>query len=427
MPRLQHVLLPALALVFLIIYQICLADLYKYEGMIPIRLDVDFWLIFISSMFIILLVFPTRISRPSDLFVFFYILISVLWGTVLWGGTGLISVGDVPVYLLLTMTPVFALFVVRSIGQRLADKLIFPVQLPSSASLPIILVLLLLIGGISAFTTIGSGSFDWQAMYVRRLAGRDAYAGHVFAAYATNMASNGILPLLGFVAGYRRSILLTGLSAVFILMMFFLLGLKSPAINFVALAGLGFCFRYRWTRNNLVPLTLSVVLVVYVAALARFALDGETFLADYLVRRISMVQPQLQSYYFDYWLNGGYAGAFPNGAPASFGDTTFTIGYLYLHNPETNANSNAFFYALGKGGLPSYFAAVIGVTVILTVIDLMAEKVRRPEFYAVVALFSILVAEQAWTTVLLTSGIALCLALVMLFSYPSPRRPLTAS
>ena len=427
MPRLHHLLLPGLALVFLATYQMCLVDLYAYEGMVKVDLGVDFWIRFILTMLIIFMVFPSRIERPSDLFLFFYLLISVLWGTVLWQGTGLIQLNDQPLFFLVIILPVFAVLGVRALFKGIGQRLVFPVQLASSSSLPFVLAALLIIGGLAAFITVGGGSFDWQDMYVRRIAGREAYANSVLAAYATNMATNGVLPILGFIAGYRRSILLTLLATGFVLMMFFLLGLKSPAINFIALAGLGFCFRYAWLRRNLVPITLSAILSMYVTALAAFLLSRDIFLADYLVRRISMVQPQVQSYYFDFWQKGGLAGAlFPTGEAQSFSDTTFAIGYLYLHNAQTNANTNAFIYSLGNSGVLAYLFAVIAVALILAVIDAMAEKTRGFEFFAITALFSILLSEQAWTTVLLTSGIALCLALVMLFSYPSRRIALTA-
>jgi len=427
MPRLHHLLLPALALLFLVIYDVCLADLYVYEGMVGINLDIDFWIIFAVTMFIILLVFPSRIERPSDMFLFFYLLISVLWGTVFWGGTGLIDAGEQPLFFAVTIMPVFFVLGVRALLARHVNGLIVPVVLASSAWLPYVLAFLLIISGLAAAGTIGGGSFDWQEMYVRRLASRGAYDGHMLAGYATNMGTNGILPILGFVAGYRRSPLLLGMAAIFVMMMFFLLGLKSPAINFVALAGLGFCFRYPGLRRNLVPITLATILVVYAGALLAFLRSGDTFLADYLVRRISMVQPQVQSYYFDYWMNRDSAAALIAAANQSFSDTTFEIGYLYLHNPLTNANTNGFIYALARGGFASYVISMLGVALILAAIDALAEKTRGFELFAVAALFSILVSEQAWTTVLMTSGIALCLALVMLFSYPSGTRAATSS
>lgn len=427
MPRLHHLLLPALVLVFLAIYQICLVDIYSYEGMIPIVLDADFWIIFCVSMFAILLVFPSRIERPSDLFLFFYLLISVLWASALWQGTGLITSSEQPLYFFIVIFPVIAMIAVRGFLSRNLRFFIYPVSLASSSWLPYVLAVFLFIGAAATLATVVGGSFNWEDMYVRRLAAREAYAGQVLAGYATNMATNGVLPILGFVAGYRRSPVLFGVAVVFVVMMFFLLGLKAPAINFVALAGLGFCFRYPGLQRNLVPIILASVLMVYIGAYLAFTLEHNTLLADYLVRRISMVQPQVQSYYFDYWLNREAAEQLLSNARQSFTDTTFAIGFLYFDNPESNANTNAFIYSLANSGVVAYGVGIVAVVTILCVIDVMAEKSGRPEFFAVAALFAILLSEQAWTTVLLTSGIALCLALVMLFSYPSRRNAVTAT
>lgn len=427
MPRLHHLLLPALALVSLAIYQMCLADLYAYEGMVRININLDFWIIFAFSMLLILLTFPSRIDRPSDFFLFFYILISVLWSTVLWHVTGFVDNDEQIIFFIILICPVFFVLILRSSIRNILYDFITPVRLSSSSLLPYVLVAALLIGAAAALTTIGGGSFNWEGIYARRLAGREAFAGQVLAGYATNMATNGVLPILGFVAGYRRSPLLLGIAVAFVGLMFFLLGLKAPAVNFAALAGLGFCFRYSGLRRYIVPITLTTVLAVYIVALFAFTLQQDAFLADYLVRRISMGQPQVQSYYFDYWINRDTADVLLAGAQQTFSDTTFAIGYLYLNNPESNADTNAFIYALANTGLIAYGAAILAVATILGIIDIMEEKSGRPEFFAIAALFSILLSEQAWTTVLLTSGVALCLALVMLFSYPSRRNTVTAT
>jgi hypothetical protein len=426
MPRLHHLLLPALALLFLAIYNICIADLYAYQGMVPVALDLDFWLIFICSMFVILLVFPSNIRRPSDMFLFFYILISVLWGTVLWQGTGLIEARQQPLFFSVTFLPALVFVVARRLPIRQVKDFITPIVLASPAWLPFILAAILTVSALAAAISVGGGSLEWEQMYVRRLAGRVAFDGHVFSAYAMNMGTNGVLPLLGFVAGYRRSPVLIGIACVFILLMFYLLGLKSPAVNFTVLFGIGFCFRQAWLRNNLVPVTLTAIILVYISALGVFILNENTILADYLVRRISMVQPQVQSYYFDYWLNRETLNPIISSSNIQFSDITFEIGYLYFENPESNANTNAFLYALARGGIAAYVAAIFGVAFILIAIDAMAAKSRSPEFFAVAGLFAILLSEQAWTTVLMTSGIVLVLALVMLFSYPSRTSAITA-
>lgn len=426
MPRFHHLLLPALALLFLAIYNTCLVDLYAYEGMVPVALDLDFWIVFTFTIFIVLLVLPSRIERPSDLFLLFYLLISVVWGTVLWSGTGLIETDDQPLFFLVLILPPFAVVALRGTVRDYVFHVLYPVQLASRFWLSFVLAALLLVGGLAAYTTVGGGNFNWDEMYVRRLAGRDAFAGQVFASYAMTMSTNGMLPLLGFIAGLRRSPVLFAIAVAFVVMMFFLLGLKSPAINFVALAGLGYCFRYRSLRRNMVPITLLAFMAVYSVSLYAFMADQNTVLADYLVRRISMVQPQVQSYYFDYWLHRDAAEQLLANARQSFSDLTFAIGYLYLHNPLTNANTNAFIYSLAKGGIIAYVFSILVVVVFLSAVDALAEKTKGPEFFAISALFTVLLSEQAWTTVLLTSGIALGLTLVMLFSHPARGSAITA-
>lgn len=426
MLRLHHLLLSALVLVFVLTYRDCLAILYRHEGMVPIEFNLDFWLIALVSMFAVLLVFPHRIERPSDLFLVFYLLTSVVWATVLWNGTGLVTSAEAPLFIAVMLAPVYAIIGLRRLLEQPAARLVYPIQLGSSRWLPVALTLLLALGAVVAYVTVGGGSLTWDDMYTRRLEGRDAFAGNVFASYLTGICTNGVLPMLGFVAGYRRSPSLVAAAFTYVILMFFLLGLKAPAINLTALTAIGFCFRILALRRNMVPVGLLAVLSVYTISLVLFYFQNDTFLADYLVRRISMVQPQVQSYYFDFWMHPERVAAGLAHAPVVFSDITYAIGFLYLHNPASNADTNAMMYALASGGVISYVLCICGVSFILSVVDAMARKTDRPEFFGLAALFSILVSEQAWTTVLATSGIALCLVLVMLFSYSSPGKAINA-
>lgn len=419
MPQLNYLLIPALPILFLVIYQTILADLYAYQGLVKIELSVDFWILFILSTIPIMLVFPTRIERPSDLFLLFYLLISVVWGTVIWSGTGLVDFSDQPLFFLLTILPAVTIVAMRAPMRKYIFHYMLPVQLMSRSWLPTVFIVLVFFVALATYVIIGDGSFNWEEIYERRLAGRDAFHEHILAAYALNMTTNGILPLLGFIAGHRRSVILLAIALAFVMVMYFLLGLKSPAVNLAVLAALGFYARYNGLRRNLPLLVLSAIIIFYAVALFAFMFDESTFLVDYFVRRISMVQPQVQSYYFDYWIHRDVAELSLANAGQNFSDITFGIGYLYLDNPLTNANTNAFNYSLAKTGITAYLFCVFVVVFLIGAIDAMAEKTRGPEFFAISAIFAIMISEQALTVVLLSSGIALGFVILMLFSVPT--------
>lgn len=418
MTRFHYVLLPAILFVFVAIYQLCLADLYAYEMMRPLDFNWEFWLLLLVSMAGIFLIFPARIDKPSDLFLFFYLLIAVLWASVLWNGTHFVSPDMQPVFFGILWVPAVAVCVARALLTKRLMRVVEPVQLGSDRWIVPFFFFFLLTGAVAAFLSVGTGSLDWQSVYDRRLSGRDAMAGNVLLGYVVNMASNGALPMVGFLAGYHRSPLLAVAGAAFVVLMFFLLGIKSTAMNFLVLGAIGVFFRYRSLRGSFVDLFLLGVLGVYIVALYRFVSTGDTILADYVIRRISMVQPQVQSYYFDFWMRGGVENILLNARASDFSDTTYAVGLIYLGNPATNANVNAFTYALGNGGIFAYVLSVAVVSAFVLVVDVLAAKTGRPEFFALGALSAILLSEQAWTTMLLTSGLAVCVVLVMLYSYP---------
>jgi hypothetical protein len=417
--RSYHFLLVALPLVFLATYQVFLADTYSYLGLRAITEDFTFWCFFGASMAAIFLVFPARIERPSDLFLFFYLLVSVLWLSVMWPATTLVSADEAVLLFAIIYFPTLAMITVRAATYHWIKDFVIPVQLGSQRHLLYALFCLLALGALLGYRAVGEGGLGWDDMYERRLAGRVAFKDDILAAYAVGMAANGALPLIGFFAGYRRSIGLAVIGVCFIVLMFFLLGLKSPAINFAGLTLLGFCFRTGWLRRGFVPLALSAIFAVYSVGLLLVLVDYK-FIADILMRRISMVQPMLQSFYFDFWANGGLEAISPALVTQSHTRISYIIGELYLNNPATNANTNTFIYALARGGMTEYFFTVAMIVLIFLVMDTFYAKTKSVGFYAIAALFSVLISEQVWTTSLVTSGIALCLVLTMLFSYPAP-------
>jgi len=394
--------------------------------MVPVKANGFICLSFCVFMALVAWLFPHRINRPSDFFSFFYLLTCVIWAGVLWGGSGLIEADDVPLYFALLLSPVLAVKLLRAVWMRFAAPYILPVQLASVDALPFVLIAILILGGGIGVITVGDGGFELDGTYIRRLAGRDAFAGSAFSAYVVGMAVNGAMPILGFIAGYRRSLLLFCVSLIFVILMYYLLGLKSPAINLAAMTAIGVALSYSALRRNIVPLSLAIIVLVYIVALCQFLIFDSAFLADYLIRRISMTQPQVQSYYFHYWLHQDAAAAVLDASGRSFSDTTYAIGYIYLNSLVANVDTNAFFYALGSLGLSGYTVAVFAVAALFALIDIMYEKLAVEAFFGVSALFALMLAEQAWTTVMLSSGMALCLMLVMLFSYP-PRRRLHGS
>ncbi|MBO6719056.1 MAG: hypothetical protein JJ913_13955 [Rhizobiaceae bacterium] len=412
--------LPVLALLGCGIFALSLQELYAYRGIVPISFEVGNAVLAITWLGLAATIYPREMRLPSDLFLVFYVIVGFLWGALLWPATGLLSIDGGVLMMVLLYLPALAVVLLRRAAASAAKEFFLPIMAFRREHLHVPLLVLLAIAGVVAFGAVGDGGFGIDSAYDRRLGGRDALSGQM-AGYALNMAMNGGAPLLAFIAGWRRKPMLLFLALCFAVFAFWLLGLKSLFVYVPALAAAGFALRLPWMARQF-PLLIVLGLIVAYGIVCLEVSDGSySLLADYVVRRVSMVQPQVQSYYLDAWLSLQF-GAKLVGAPVgNYSDWTFMIGESYLNNPATNANTNAFFYALLKSGLIGYAMAIIVVALFMVVLDAFFVRTGMPEFFAIAGLFGVLISEQAYTTALLSSGVFLCLALVTLFSYPSRR------
>jgi len=151
---------------------------------------------------------------------------------------------------------------------------------------------------------------------------------------------------------------------------------------------------------------------------------GRSVIADYIIRRTFMVGMQIQTYYFDAIF---YSHVFLDNL--LFGldlqdekSPTFFIGETYFLNPETNANTNAFLYALAKTGCLGLLCCIAFICIFLCALDKKYAKIQSINMIAIASLYTVLILEQAYTTALISSGILLLFCLVSISSSKSPRR-----
>ncbi|MCR9195462.1 hypothetical protein [Oceaniradius stylonematis] len=404
------------------IYDVNLQQANAYIGFRPIRFDFAHALLLFTWSALAATLMPRNIRAPSDLFLFFYVVICFLWGGALWQATGILTIDEAVAMMALLYLPAFALLAARRFLFERVRGFVLPVLLFPRHMLALPLAGLLLGAAAIAVVAIGPpDSFGLDTVYDRRLAGRDALAGRSLAGYAINMTVNGIAPLLAFMAGWRRSPTLLFVTMGYVVLMFVLLGLKSPALNVVALAAAGYMLSMPGTRRSFVALGLAGLAAIYGFVLWEVSDGGYSALADYVVRRISLVQPQVQSYYTELWLELAPAQKLLGAPLQHYSDWTFLVGDRFLGSDQTNANTNAFLHALVKAGLPAYVLAIVVIAAFLLILDAMFDRSAMPEFVAIGGLYGILISEQAYTTALLSSGIFLSVALVMLFSYGTTR------
>jgi hypothetical protein len=364
---------------------------------------------------------PDRVEKPSDVFWSFYLFLCGIWGATLWGLTSGVTLSGGLLWLVLLHAPAYAFRGLALLAPLLGERIPL-IQIASSRWMIAPFLLVLVVGVLATLGAGEIGSFDFLSLYDRRLAGREVILERSIEAYLFGMAVNGVAVMLAFMAGRHRSVIAAVASLLFCLYAYWLLGLRSQFLNLVLLFTFGIVVAQNWTAR------LQAVLVWGTfAAMAVFLLEfwttGYSQFADYVIRRISMVQPEVQSFYMKAMLSNPLQ-TFLHGVDwRSYSDVTYFIGDTYLLNPDANANTNGFFYALAKFGLSGYLLAIAVVSGLLLVVDNYYRRTGTSEFLAVAALYGILVAEQSYSAALFSSGIVPCIVIIALFSRPEQGKP----
>jgi len=395
-----------------LIYDLQLLEENLYTGIGAI--EVDFWFCanYVFWLIILTILYPSRINRPTDVFPVLYLPTSCLCSVIYWKTTGLLNTSDATLLLLLLTSPVFALKFARHIPSfRLRPSISIPKPFLEK-NLPRTLLLILAVATLYGYILNGSvGGFDLATSYDRRLHARDAFSDNMFARYLFDNAMNGALPFLAFIAGRNRSIKHFVLAIAFALFNFWLMGAKATFLYIAFMFFLGrICLNGK--QDKLPSYFLMAVFFIFVGALAEHFIAGKSLIADYIIRRAFMLGAQIQTYYFDAIFNDQN---FPNtlltGLPGN-SPPSFLIGEAYFANPATNANTNAFVYALALSGLLGLLLCVMFVCVFFRMLDQSYAKTGSSNALAIISLYALFLLEQAFTIAFISSGIFLCFLLI---------------
>ncbi len=393
----------------LIVYVFQVADTNAYVGYQELVFDAQYIICVFSSLIILGAVMPASIEKPSDFFSFFYGLFVVssfaLFHTI--GG---------PVYWL-DYAAHFVILIFPLCVQRVLGYLQVSVRIPALLSGRVVDALLLglcLVGSVAILIkSPSSASFDLATVYDRRLEGRDIFAAGSFLGYLISMIANGFVPYLAFSAGNGRRPTLLIFAAFIALAIFYALGLKAPFLY----AGLAYLVGVQLRgsgRAGIYKVVFGSIWILFIFFLIEVITGHVSLVAELFFRRVFVSPVDVVNTYFDliFGRNSGLWSAF-YGIDAPRG-VTYLVGYLYSGNPEANANTSAFIYALAAGGVPGYLATVLLTTSILFFFDLCFRGTGHLGFCFLGFEYSLLLTEQGATTALLSSGIGILAFLVLL-------------
>ncbi len=403
----------SLMIYLLYVYQIQPGNAYmKMEPLDAGFPEVCLWLIWNCTTALLM---PSRLEKPSDCFLMTYSLFVVLCGASMWGASGILDIsGGIALLVFLSIS----LFLYRVLVFVLDDALVRNVRMiyflrTSSYALP--LFALLLVGvGVGALSG-QSGGFDLAGSYVRRIAGRAHFPTGMLTTYLFVMALNGVAPFMAFLATFRRKPILLIMPILFSVYAFWLIGTKAPVLMVGLLAFVGMIFR----RSDGTRIPMRVALLVFfllAVALAEYLATGYSYISDYFIRRAFAVVGQLQAVYSSYMLQYFRGDEWLWGSSSASGQSaSLFLGNWYYGNENTNANTNTLLYSMLQQGLAGWFVAICFISVVFSLMNYLYTQRRTREVMGLAFLYALLLAEQAYSTAFLSSGIGLLLILMTLF------------
>ena len=397
-----------LAAGLLMAYDFQLAEMNEYMGYRTFSIDLPYVISSVTAIFIIGMLMPTAIRRPSDFFTLLYGLFVLLPYATLFPIRNPVSLQDFMLFFSALAGPFLVV--------RIVSAAVPPLRIPGLITQKVLVFLLSLLcitGVLLALSTPpASAGFDLATSYERRIQGRDIFSAGTPLAYLNAAIVNGFAPFLAFVAGWKCRAWLLALSLFCGLAFFYLLGLKAPLL-FIAVASVVGYSAHIEKVHAMVRTIYILLLGAFVLFIFEYLLFSYSLIADYFIRRALSVPAWLSSAYFEFMASGSTPAWLPLQGINSPEPITFLIGEGFLGFPGMNANTNAFIYQLAAGGIPMYALTVLLVVCVFALLDATYACRRNPALVYLGFSYAILLTEQAATTALVSSGIGMLVILVV--------------
>jgi|SRR5450830_365098 len=403
----RSLLLGTFAFFILLSYTLQLQEANLYLGYFPILLDSDFLVRIVFGFVFLVMLVPSKIDKPSDFFCFFYGFFVLLPYLVLHSIRG-----EVPfeVFLLYFAVLFLPLLLVKLALLKL-PVFRFP-GLIDQGTVIFILCALIIVGVIMALSNpTPSAGFDLSSSYDRRLEGRDIFISRSFFSYFSTAIINGFSPIVAFWACWKRKTWLMTVPFLCWLAFFYLLGVKAPVLFIAVAALLGYATR-KYKIDSFISYVYLLLVVSFLIFVAEYSAEGYSYVADYFIRRTFTVPSWVTASFFEFMSSDSANWSVLTGINDSK-PISFVVGEDYLGYEGLNANTNAFMYALGSGGVVLYLLTVALVGGVFFILDSAYVRKNNPIFIYIGFSYSILVIEQAATTALLSSGIGLLIGLMV--------------
>ena len=390
----------------LMVYRVQLAHTNLYLGFRDFPIDPAYLITAIAALLFAGILMPAHLRKPSDFFSALYGLFIVIPYATLYPIRAPVEPEHFTLYFLVLVFPLLAVRLVTASAPTVRVPALIKQQV-----LVWLVAALCIFGLLLAFANPpASAGFDLDGVYVRRLEGRDVFPAGSLAAYLNAAVVNGFAPFLAFIAGWRRKTVLLGLAIVSGVGFFYLLGLKAPLLFIILALIIGYGVRKRQMDAAIVVI-YGVALVAFLLFLVEYSLFGFSLVGEYFIRRVFSVPPFFISAYFEFMSAAVATGWSPLEGVIAVESITFLVGESFLGMPDLNANTNTFIYQLASGGIPMYVLTVGLVAAVFAVLDSAFKCRNNAALMYLGFVYAILLAEQAATTALVSSGIGLLIVL----------------
>ncbi|WP_152687708.1 hypothetical protein [Pseudomonas fildesensis] len=393
----------------LISYGLQLQKDNEYIGYVNINLDMPYLSRVVFGIILLGIILPKKIIRPSDFFAFLYGFFVLLPYVLLSSVRGEVPFAEFVVFF---MTLVLPLLLIKLM--ILTMPVIRVPGILTQGSVIFVLCLFVAVGIMVALSNpTPSAGFDFSNVYERRLEGRDIFISGSLFSYLSAANINGFSPFIAFWACWKKKYWLLVVPILCWLTFFYLLGVKAPLL-FICVAALLGMAANKAKIVSFISYIYWLVMAAFCIFAIEYSLNGYSYVADYFIRRSFAVPPWVMSSFFEFMSSDNTSWSLLNGALEDK-PISLLIGEDFLGMDGLNANTNAFIYSLGAGGIPLYFLTIALVGVVFLILDSAFSVKNNPSFICLGFSYAILVIEQAATTALLSSGIGMLIAL-MIFS-----------
>lgn len=403
----NSMVLGVIGLFIMISYVLQLQQDNEYIGYTHIDADMAYMFRVLCGVVLLGVLLPKRIIRPSDFFSFLYGFFVLLPYVMLSSVRGNVAIEE---FFMLFSVLVLPLLIVKLMV--ISMPVIRVPGILTQGSVIFILCSLVAVGIVVALSNpTASAGFDFSSVYERRLEGREIFISGSLFSYISSAIINGVSPFIAFWACWKKKHWLMIVPMLCWLTFFYLLGVKAPllAIGVAALLGVA-------ANKAKIVFFIKYVYWLVVGAfcifIIEYSLNGYSYVADYFIRRSFTVPPWVMSSFFEFMSSDHTSWTLLGGAIEDK-PVSLLVGENFLGMEGLNANTNAFVYSLGAGGLPYYFLTIVMVGVVFLILDSAFLLKNNPSFICLGFSYAILVVEQAATTALLSSGIGMLMALLI--------------